>query len=247
MADQVRQPVAIRVMRPYASEEAFIDHELETLTRTSIVLVGAQPRPQGVVLRFEVVLETGASLLRGEGRVVGFKQNAFGDLPGLMLRFTRLDARSKALVDRAAVIRDEKTRIALETAGSQAPPPPNVAPRSVRPPPAPSIPRDLTPPPVPVAATVPAPERVSFSPAPPPVDASVAPIMAAPFIPPPEPSEPILVASTGEIDVSAVQRKVREMSEVADRESVLGRLRDRRKGLSDARVHEIFALKRDGK
>src|SRR5215472_16006391 len=121
MADQVRQPVAIRVMRPYSSEEAFIENEIETLTRTSIVLVGAQPRPQGVVLRFEVVLETGASLLRSEGRVVGFKQNALGDLPGLTLRFTRLDARSKALVDRAAIIGDEKTRAALVAAGSQAP------------------------------------------------------------------------------------------------------------------------------
>ncbi|MGH7281163.1 MAG: hypothetical protein ACRELY_06555 [Polyangiaceae bacterium] len=234
MADQVRQPVAIRVMRPYSSEEAFIENEVETLTRTSIVLVGAQPRPQGVVLRFEVVLETGVSLLRGEGRVVGFKQNAFGDLPGLTLRFTRLDTRSKALVDRAALIRDEKTRVALEVAGSQAPPPPNVAPRSVRPPPAASIPRDLTPPPYPVAASS---ERVSISSARPPAP--------PPFVPPPEPSEPILVASTGEIDVSAVQKKVREMSEVADRESVLGRLRDRRKALSEARVNEIFALKRE--
>ncbi|MEO8878220.1 MAG: hypothetical protein ABI461_21685, partial [Polyangiaceae bacterium] len=158
MAEQVRQPVAIRVMRPYSSEEAFLEHEIETLTRTSIVLVGAQSRPQGVVLRFEVVLENGASLLRGEGRVVAHKQNAFGDSPGLTLRFTRLDTRSKTLIDKAAAIRDAKARAALDASmtGSAAPPSRSTPPASVRPP-ASRIPVDLTPPPIPVSSSAKAP------------------------------------------------------------------------------------------
>ena len=103
-----RPPVAIRITRPYASEDEYIEHELETLTRTGITLVGAQPRPDGVVLRFELVLPSGQVLMRGEGRVVGYKPNAHEGVGGLSLRFTRLDMRSKALVDRAAALRDQR-------------------------------------------------------------------------------------------------------------------------------------------
>lgn len=110
MADEAKTPVAIRITRPYGSEEEFLARELDTLTRTSIVLLGAQQRPQGVVLRFELALASGAPLVRGEGRVVAFKENAFEDLAGLTLRFTRLDARSKALIDRAAAMRDGRSR-----------------------------------------------------------------------------------------------------------------------------------------
>jgi hypothetical protein len=101
-------PAAIRITRPYASEDEYLDRELETLTRASITLLGAQARPQGVVLRFELALSSGQVLMRGEGRVVAFKANAFEGLGGLTLRFTRLDTRSKALVDRAATLREKR-------------------------------------------------------------------------------------------------------------------------------------------
>jgi hypothetical protein len=114
-----RPPVAIRITRPYASEDEYVEHELETLTRTGITLVGAQPRPDGVVLRFELVLPSGQVLLRGEGRVVGYKPNVQEGVGGLSLRFTRLDMRSKALVDRAAALREQR-RPATQ-AGSERP------------------------------------------------------------------------------------------------------------------------------
>jgi hypothetical protein len=101
-------PPAIRITRPYANEDDYLRGELDTLTRTSITLLGAQQRPQAVVLRFEVVLPSGQALVRGEGRVVGFKPNAHNGLSGLTLRFTRLDSRSKALIDRAATIRERR-------------------------------------------------------------------------------------------------------------------------------------------
>jgi hypothetical protein len=101
-------PAAIRITRPYATEEEFLDKELDSLTRASITLLGAQSRPQGVVLRFELVLVSGVVLVRGEGRVVGFKTNAFEGLGGLTLRFTRLDTKSKGLIDRAAALREQR-------------------------------------------------------------------------------------------------------------------------------------------
>lgn len=95
VADELKPPVAIRITRPYASEAEFLEREFDTLTHTSVVLLGAQARPQGVILRFEIVLKTGESILRGEGRVVGYKEKAHAGEAGLSLRFTRLDARSK--------------------------------------------------------------------------------------------------------------------------------------------------------
>jgi hypothetical protein len=100
--------VAIRITRPYTTEDEFLEQELETLSRTSVTLLGAQSRPQGVVLRFELVLSSGHVLMRGEGRVVAFRPNMHQGMGGLTLRFTRLDTRSKALVDTAATFRERR-------------------------------------------------------------------------------------------------------------------------------------------
>jgi hypothetical protein len=108
VADDPHSPVVIRVTRPYASESELLDIELDTLTRTSITLLGAQPRPPGLVLRFELLLSSGQLLLRGEGRVIGYRPDAHNGMGGLSLRFTRLDLRSKELVERAAALRERR-------------------------------------------------------------------------------------------------------------------------------------------
>ncbi len=128
--------VALRVVRPYDSEDQFLRDEAFALTRTSLVLIGASPRPEGVILRFEVVLRTGAILLRGEGRVVGHGPTASGE-PGLTLKFTRLDPRSKALVDRAGM-----SKVV------EAPPPSEPSPASAKPTDAPVSSKQTSPPPV---------------------------------------------------------------------------------------------------
>lgn len=111
-----KPPVAIRITRPYQSEDDFLAAELDTISRTGVVLVGAQQRPEGVVLRFELTLANGAPLLRGEGRVIGYKPNVVGSEGGLALRFTRLDSKSKGLVDRVGAMREQRR--------SLVPPPP---------------------------------------------------------------------------------------------------------------------------
>jgi hypothetical protein len=55
----LRPPSAIRLTRPYATEQQYLEQELETLTRTGITLIGAQNRPEGVVLRFEIGFRPG--------------------------------------------------------------------------------------------------------------------------------------------------------------------------------------------
>jgi len=134
-----KPPVAIRITRPHQTEEDFLAAELDTISRTGVVLVGAQQRPEGVVLRFELTLANGAALLRGEGRVIGFKPNVVGNESGLALRFTRLDSKSKSLVDRVNQMQSDRR----EQRRSLVPPPPSTRQNDAAPPPPPTPAPDL--------------------------------------------------------------------------------------------------------
>jgi hypothetical protein len=116
-------PVAVRVVRPFPDEDALLAAESNVFTRTGIVLLGAPSRPNGVVLRFEICLQGGAAVMRGEGRVVGYRAPTDGEESALMLRFTRLDVKSKTLLDRAVAIREERRSLAPPVAA--APPKPS--------------------------------------------------------------------------------------------------------------------------
>ncbi|HXX67789.1 MAG TPA: hypothetical protein VEK07_11435 [Polyangiaceae bacterium] len=238
MTAELRAPAAIRITRPYSTEDEYLEHELDTLTRASITLVGAQPRAEGAVLRFELALPSGQVLLRGEGRVVGFKPNALNGLGGLALRFTRLDTRSKALVDKAAALR-ERRRPPLRSPGSDPPAPPSIAlPRpplaSVAPPPEPPQPGAMPP-----AAARPSSNPPSIATRPsssPPGPPSIAtrPSSNPPGLPAtaarPSPVPPIYASSS-----DLVPRLP------SDREALLERLRARARKLDPATVKRLLA------
>jgi hypothetical protein len=197
VAEELKPPVAIRITRPYASEAEFLEREFDTLTHTSVILLGAQARPQGVVLRFEIVLTTGESMLRGEGRVVGYKERAYAGEPGLSLRFTRLDSRSKTLVDRASALREARVRASTSLMSMPAVVVPRPAPQA--PPPIPSLessPRLPTP--VPRRASVAPPALPGAVPPAPPSRRMGPPALPgwAKLGPPPPVSIPIDVEST---------------------------------------------------
>ena len=163
MPEDPRPPVAVRISRPQATEDEFLEQELETLTHTSVTLLGAQQRPQGVVLRFEIVLSSGIVVLRGEGRVVGFKPNVLHGLGGVNLRFTRLDSKSKALLDKAQALRERRRPSSMP-----APPPVEASPPAA--PVATDPPASVRPPPVAPTPPPPQPSRM---------DAPAAPVVAA--------------------------------------------------------------------
>jgi hypothetical protein len=94
-------PVAFRLRRPYSNDDEFLVGDGHAIFRSGMVLIGAGPRPAGLIVRFELALRDGATLFRGEGKVVVHRAEPEGGKPqGLEIRFTRLDARGKALVDR---------------------------------------------------------------------------------------------------------------------------------------------------
>jgi hypothetical protein len=98
VADLVRPPPTVRVVRPYASEKEFVEGDFAWLGRSTIVLPNVPARPAELV-RFEIVLTNGTPVFRGEGQVV-MHHPAGGPRPaGLEIRITRTDARSKAILD----------------------------------------------------------------------------------------------------------------------------------------------------
>jgi hypothetical protein len=276
VADDPRSPsspVAIRITRPQGTEDEFLEQELDMLTRTSVTLLGAQARPQGVVLRFELVLSSGHVLVRGEGRVVGFKPNAHHGLGGLTLRFTRLDSRSKALIDKAAALRERRRPCAMP--GVPDTPMPSASPSG--PPGAPSAP----PPPPRRASSAPPPARASKPPPLPPAaraaTSSRPPAGIAPRpLQPPEPlsDDPPMVPPPPLLDLEATRAEARRVQRSAppgapppppaaqtagprpslppaacsltpgDREALLDRLRSRAKKLDGSAVKQILDQRR---
>jgi hypothetical protein len=112
-----RPPPTIRITRPWGSEKEFIEGDLAYLGRTAILLPGAPAREPGELIRFEIVIASGAPVFRGEGHVVAHHPPGGAKPPGLEVRFTRIDARSKLILDR---VRERRT--ALVRSGSVPPP-----------------------------------------------------------------------------------------------------------------------------
>ncbi|HEX9295488.1 MAG TPA: hypothetical protein VF881_06620 [Polyangiaceae bacterium] len=101
-------PPTLRITRPYSSEAEFVDGDFAWIGRTTIVLPDVEARTAGELVRFEIILRQGAPVFRGEGHVVGYHASESGRPPGLEIRFTRIDARSKLIVDK---VRDRRAAL----------------------------------------------------------------------------------------------------------------------------------------
>ena len=110
VTDQAPLPVAFRLKRPYNTEEEFLLGDGHAVWRSGMILVGANPRPIGLIVRFEVALQDGTALFRGEGKVIAHRPEPDGDTPpGLEVQFIRLDARGKTLLERLLARRSNST------------------------------------------------------------------------------------------------------------------------------------------
>ncbi|MGE0321384.1 MAG: hypothetical protein AB7K71_12955 [Polyangiaceae bacterium] len=96
--------VVIRTVRPYATEEEFLQAEGWTLSRKNIILLDQPQHPEDTVVRFELKLEGGQRLMRAEGSVVRFRE-ADDEFPSqLELKFRRFDAAAKSLIEAAEAL-----------------------------------------------------------------------------------------------------------------------------------------------
>ncbi len=236
VADDPRPPIAIRSLRPYATVEEFLAEERDTLTRTAVTLIGAPSRPRGVIIRFELTLTDGTPVLRGEGRVLGFQAADDNGPSALTLRFTRLDARSKALVDRAATLREKSpTTDAPPASGPATDAPPASTPAT-----APAQPHATA-----GASPVEAPDRPDTEPPPDPLATTMLGVaMPAPPAHPPSSDEQIALShSSGELpseDVEEVGVASSSTSDTSRRDTLLDQLRARAKTLTPTQVATIL-------
>ncbi|WNG34501.1 TIGR02266 family protein [Archangium violaceum] len=109
----------LRIRLPYATEEDFVEKYGSNVARGGLFIATRSPKPEGTGLAFELVLADGSRLLRGEGIVV--KAQAEGPRAGMTVRFVRLDAHSKSLIDRILARRNAGADVA--SAAPSAPPP----------------------------------------------------------------------------------------------------------------------------
>lgn len=138
----------LRIRLPFTTEEEFIEKYGSNVARGGLFLATRSPKPEGTGLSFELVLANGARLLRGEGTVV--KSQAEGPRAGMTVRFVRLDAQSKALIDRVMALRNPSGERPAEPA--PAPPAPPAAKAPVPQAPAPQAPVPQAPAPAPEQA-----------------------------------------------------------------------------------------------
>src|SRR5690242_9184671 len=104
---------SMRVRLKYADVETFIERFGANVTRNGIFIATKSVKPPGTLVRFELQLSDGTKLLKGEG-VVAWKRESDseeaqvpGRPPGMGLRFSKLDADSRKLIERIAAFKAE--------------------------------------------------------------------------------------------------------------------------------------------
>lgn len=109
--DNERVPTFLRVRLRFADVDTFIQKYSTNVSMGGVFIQSRSPKPPGTVLKFELALENGESLIKGEGQVTWvreFDANAPGQPFGMGVRFTNLDAKSRSLVDRAVAHRQSR-------------------------------------------------------------------------------------------------------------------------------------------
>jgi molecular chaperone DnaK len=130
----------LRIRLPFTSEEQFVERYGANVDRQSLFIATRSTKPEGTAISFELVLQDGARLMRGEGVVSQVNVSEAPGQSGMRVRFTRLEARTKTLVDQIAAAREAKE---LKPQPSPVPPPapePIIAEVPPAPAPAPSAP-----------------------------------------------------------------------------------------------------------
>ena len=118
------QLTGIRIQRPFDTEAEFIRNDGLAIGRLGMIVMGAPQRVPGITVRFEILLAGGEPVFRGEGRVVAYRVHGNGR-EGLEVRFTRLDSKSKAIVDQVLSLRRSGV---LTSASESIQAPPSIAP-----------------------------------------------------------------------------------------------------------------------
>ena len=176
----------MRIKLKYPDVETFIQKYAVNISKGGIFIATKTPKVVGTPLRFEFVLaDTGATaVIRGEGQVQWVKEFDAAQpqkAHGMGIKFTKLDAESQVVVDRALAFRQRDQ----SQAGPMPEPP--TAPKSA----APSFDSETVSGAQPVSVVPPPPPPVAPVAAPPVAPPVAAPPVAAPPVVPPVAAPPV--------------------------------------------------------
>ncbi|HEX8952402.1 MAG TPA: TIGR02266 family protein, partial [Polyangia bacterium] len=101
-----RQSASMRIKLKYPDVETFIQKYAVNISRGGIFIATKHPKPVGTFVRFEFLLSdaTTSSIIRGEGQVQWTKEYDAAHpnkAHGMGVKFSRLDADSQGVIDRA--------------------------------------------------------------------------------------------------------------------------------------------------
>jgi molecular chaperone DnaK len=101
-----RQTASMRIKLKYPDVETFIQKYAVNISRGGIFIATKQPKPVGTFVKFEFLLSDAGttSIIRGEGQVQWTKEyDAAHPMKahGMGVKFSRLDAESQGVIDRA--------------------------------------------------------------------------------------------------------------------------------------------------
>ena len=98
---EMKNPVVLHVVRPYADEREYLAAEAWTIDDRGMFLIDDHLLAPDTTVVFDIALANGIKVIRAEGRVER-QVPAEGNHPaGLRVRFRRFGAQTKAFIDRA--------------------------------------------------------------------------------------------------------------------------------------------------
>ncbi len=129
--------VPLRIRLPFTTEDDFVTRYGAHVTRGGIFISTKHGKPEGTQLSFELVLQDGTRLMRGEGEVQKLVVDEQAGRSGMLVRFTRIDTRTKGLIDLIVARREGLASAEAPASAASQPPPPSSA-RAPAPPPPPA-------------------------------------------------------------------------------------------------------------
>jgi hypothetical protein len=111
-------PIVVHVVRPYSSEDEYLEKESWSIDAKSMLLIDQAELPGETTIVFDVQLRGGHKPIRAEAKVTGAVAPSGGRPGGLRVRFKRFGSATKSFIDRAVAVSKAKASPAASQVSS---------------------------------------------------------------------------------------------------------------------------------